>query len=163
MIQLTKIKSRLNPYSIYYFVLSPGRIIIAIITVAKQHTYNGAYMPKPNLQLIYVSDINRSTELYKTLFNENPVFRSPRYVAFSAGEEAFFALWTGGTKPDTSVPRFSEIGILLSSNEAVNQLFEIWKNNSDLTIVKAPYTEVFGRTFMVRDPDGHLIRVSPLD
>ncbi len=120
-------------------------------------------MPKPNLQLIYVSDIKRSTELYKTLFNAEPVFKSPRYVAFSAGDGAFFALWTGGEKPDISVPRFSEIGILLPSNEEVDQLFETWKKNPDITVVKEPYTEVFGRTFMIQDPDGHLIRVSPLD
>jgi hypothetical protein len=121
------------------------------------------YMPKPNLQLIYVSDIKRSTELYKTLFNEEPVFRSPRYVAFSAGDGAFFALWTGGTKPDISIPRFCEIGMLLPSNAAVDLLFETWKKNPDLKILKEPYTEVFGRTFVVQDPDGHLIRVSPLD
>lgn len=120
-------------------------------------------MPKPNLQLIYVSDIKRSTDLYKSLFEAEPVFSSPRYVAFSAGEQAFFALWTGGTKPNLSTPRFSEIGILLPSNEAVDLLFETWKNNPDLTIVQEPETQVFGRTFIVKDPDGHLIRVSPLD
>ncbi len=121
------------------------------------------YMPKPNLQLIYVSDIKRSTDLYKSLFEADPVFSSPRYVAFSAGGEAFFALWTGGAKPDLSTPRFSEIGILLPSNEEVDLLFETWKSNPDLTIVQEPETLVFGRTFIVKDPDGHLIRVSPLD
>jgi hypothetical protein len=54
---------------------------------------------KPNLQLIYVSDIGRSTTFYKTLFNSEPVFSSPRYVAFSAGGEALFAIWTGEIIP----------------------------------------------------------------
>lgn len=120
-------------------------------------------LPKPNLQLIYVSDIERSTAFYKTLFNADPVFSSPRYVAFSAGGEALFAIWTGGTTPDVSAPRFSEIGIMLSSSEDVDNLFEEWKKNSDIEIIKEPYTEVFGRTFLVKDPDGHIIRVSPLD
>lgn len=119
--------------------------------------------PKANLQLIYVSDIQRSTDFYKKIFNSDPVFVSPRYVAFSAGKDTFFALWTGGTTPDIKTPRFSEIGIMLSSNQAVDQLFEAWKTLSDIKILHEPRTEVFGRTFLVEDPDGHIIRVCPLD
>ncbi len=119
--------------------------------------------PKPNLQLIYVSDIARSTAFYKTLFNAEPVFSSPRYVAFSAGGEAQFAIWSGGTIPDVAVPRFSEIGIMLPSNEDVDRLFEEWEKNPSIKMVQKPVTEVFGRTFLIADPDGHIIRVCPLD
>jgi predicted enzyme related to lactoylglutathione lyase len=118
---------------------------------------------KPNLQLIYVSDIVCSTAFYKTLFKAEPIFSSPRYVAFNAGGEALFAIWTGGTTPDLTIPRFSEIGIMLPSNEDVDNLFEEWQKNPDIKVVQKPYTEVFGRTFLVSDPDGHIIRVSPLD
>ena len=121
--------------------------------------------PKPNLQLVYVSDIERSTVFYKTIFNAEPVFSSPRYVAFAAADsgKALFAIWSGGTTPDVATPRFSEIGIMLPSNKDVDSLFEKWKNNHDIKIVKKPYNEVFGRTFLVADPNGHIIRVSPLD
>jgi predicted enzyme related to lactoylglutathione lyase len=119
--------------------------------------------PKPNLQLIYVSDIERSTAFYETLFNAKPVFSSPRYVTFSVDGEAVFAIWTGGTTPDIAAPRFSEIGIMLPSNEDVDRLFKEWQKNSDIKIIREPYTEVFGRTFLVADPDGHIIRVCPLD
>ena len=119
--------------------------------------------PKANLQLIYVSDIERSTNFYKMLFKTDPVFSSPRYVAFSAGAEALFAIWTGGSTPDSSAPRFSEIGIMLSSSDEVDALFEEWKLNSNINIIQEPKTEIFGRTFLVKDPDGHIIRVSPLD
>ncbi|PHM49396.1 VOC family protein [Xenorhabdus miraniensis] len=117
----------------------------------------------PNLQLIYVSDIGRSTVFYKTIFNAEPIFASPRYVAFSAGKAAVFAIWSGGAKPDSAIPRFSEIGIMLSSNEDVNRLFERWQKNSNIEIKQEPYNDVFGRTFLVKDPDGHIIRVCPLD
>mgnify|MGYP002626152643 CR=1 FL=1 len=121
--------------------------------------------PKPNLQLIYVSDIERSTHFYKTLFNAEPVFLSPRYVAFSADTvgNALFAIWSGGKKPDLSVARFSEIGVGLPSNEEVDVLFEKWKKIPDLKVLQEPITEVFGRTFLVQDPDGHVIRVAPQD
>lgn len=119
--------------------------------------------PRANLQLIYVSDIKRSTAFYKTIFNTEPNFSTPRYVTFPVDTRAWFALWTGGTKPDLNVPRFSEIGIMLPSNEAVDNLFSEWQKNPEIKVVREPYTEVFGRTFVVADPDGHIIRVSPLD
>lgn len=119
--------------------------------------------PKPNLQLVYVSDIERSTAFYKNIFNSEPVFLSPRYVAFAADSKATFAIWTGGVKPDRSIPRFSEIGIMLSTDEEVESLFAEWQNNPDIKIVQALCTEVFGRTFLIEDPDGHIIRVCRVD
>ena len=118
---------------------------------------------KPNLQLIYVSDIDRSTAFYTMLFGAKPVFESPRYVAFAAEGEDLFAIWTGGNKPDVSAPRFSEVGIMLPSNDDVDRLFCKWKDNSEIKIMQEPYDEVFGRTFLVEDPDGHIIRVCPID
>ena len=32
-----------------------------------------------------------------------------------------------------------------------------------VTVVEEPHNDVFGRTFMISDPDGNLIRVSPVD
>lgn len=119
--------------------------------------------PKANLQLVYVSNIEHSTAFYKMLFKKEPVFVSPRYVAFSAGGECLFAIWTGGKTPDLVAERFSEIGIMLASNKEVDDLFEEWKKHSEIKILQEPATEVFGRTFLVQDPDGHVIRVSPLD
>ncbi|MDX7987721.1 glyoxalase [Xenorhabdus sp. 12] len=118
---------------------------------------------KPNLQLVYVSDIERSTDFYKTILNVEPIFSSPRYVAFSVSNEAIFALWSGGAKPDKIAQRFSEIGIMLPSSNDVEQLFEDWKKHPDINIEHELYTDVFGQTFLVKDPDGHIIRVCPLD
>lgn len=118
-----------------------------------------------NLQLVYVSDIERSTDFYRSLFCMEPIFTSPRYVAFpaSASGEALFAIWSGGETPDPKAQRFSEIGIMLPTNDDVDNMFNIWKDNPDISIVKEPYKEVFGLTFLVKDPDGNIIRVSPLD
>ncbi|CDG17712.1 VOC family protein [Xenorhabdus doucetiae] len=131
--------------------------------VEKTETEQSVSVIKPNLQLIYVSDIECSTAFYATIFNAEPIFSSPRYVAFAAGKEAIFAIWSGGVKPDNAAPRFSEIGIMLPSGEEVDQLFEQWQQNPNIEIKQEPYTDVFGRTFLVKDPDGHMIRVCPLD
>ena len=41
-------------------------------------------MSAPNLFLTYVSDAKRSTAFYSDLFDIEPNFTSPRYVAFEA-------------------------------------------------------------------------------
>jgi len=119
--------------------------------------------PKANLQLIYVSDILQSTHFYEKLLDSKPVFTSEHYVAFSAGGEAFFSLWSRGTKPDKDMPRFSEIGIMLHSDNDVDKLYQKWRHDTDIHITQEPKKEVFGLTFLVSDPDGHIIRVCPLD
>ncbi|WP_340610306.1 VOC family protein [Xenorhabdus bharatensis] len=118
---------------------------------------------KPNLQLVYVTDIARSTSFYTKIFNSEPVFSGQRYVAFSAGGEALFSIWSGGTKPDLSTPRFSEIGIMLPNSEDIDKLFLKWQQELKVKVLQEPYTEVFGRTFVIEDPDGHMIRVCLLD
>lgn len=118
---------------------------------------------KPNLQLIYVSDIQRSTEYYKGLFNFEPHFVTPRYVVFKIDGEADFAIWSGGKVPDREFPRFTEIGINLASDDQVRELYQEWKSDSKIDFHKDLHTEVFGETFLIKDPDGHIIRVSSAD
>lgn len=118
---------------------------------------------KANLQLLYVTDVERSTAFYKKVFNAEPVIGSPRYVTFNAGADAIFALWSGGTKPDPATPRYSEVGIMLTSDEEVERLYQEWRELSEIKIVRELYTEVFGNTFLVQDPDGHIIRVCRRD
>lgn len=118
---------------------------------------------KPNLQLIYVSGINQSTVYYKDLFNLEPYFVSPRYVVFKIDGEADFALWSGGDTPDPATPRYSEIGINVALDSDVQDLYKLWKENTNINIFKALYTDVFGETFLIKDPDGHIIRVSSVD
>ena len=118
---------------------------------------------RPNLQLIYVSDVQLSTEYYKRLFNLEPYFVTPRYVVFKIDGEADFAIWSGGETPDKESPRFAEIGINLATDEEVKDLYKEWSNDSEIKIYKDLHTDVFGDTFLVKDPDGHIIRVSSAD
>jgi predicted enzyme related to lactoylglutathione lyase len=50
---------------------------------------------RPNQQLIYVSDIAKSTDFYKKLFQYDPMLASPRYVVFGLDGKSNFALWSG--------------------------------------------------------------------
>ena len=121
-------------------------------------------MPAPNLFLVYVRDAEAATAFYTSLFEIEPTFTSPRYVAFEVAPGVLFAVWTGNNEhavPGT--PRTSEVGLMVPGDaSAVDELFTQWVAKG-AQVVAEPYDEVFGRTFVVADPDGNLVRVSPLD
>lgn len=121
-------------------------------------------MPAPNLFLIYVSDTDTATAFYSDLFEIEPTFTSPRYVAFEVAPGILFALWTGRNEhavPNT--PRTCEVGLMApGSAAAVDKIFASWVAKG-VHVVEEPHDDVFGRTFVITDPDGNLIRVSPVD
>lgn len=121
-------------------------------------------MAAPNLFLIYVTDIERSTAFYSDLFDIEPVLLTPRYVPFEVAPGVLFALWSG--RADTvsaATPRLSEVGLMLPGKQSsVDELFTDWAAKG-VTVIEEPHDDVFGRTFVITDPDGNLIRVSPID
>ncbi|MDQ1202677.1 MULTISPECIES: VOC family protein [unclassified Rhodococcus (in: high G+C Gram-positive bacteria)] len=121
-------------------------------------------MPAPNLFLIGVRDGETATSFYSDLFEIEPTFISPHYVAFQVAPGVLFALWTGYSEhlaPDT--PGTTEVGLMVpGSASAVDEVFANWVSKG-VRVVDEPYDAVFGRTFVVSDPDGNLIRVSPID
>ena len=121
-------------------------------------------MPAPNLFLIYVTDVERATNFYRDLFEIEPVMTTPRYIPFEVAPGVLFALWSGrADQISTQTPRTSEVGLMVpGSTAAVDDTYATWVAKG-ATIVEEPYDDVFGRTFVVADPDGNLIRVSPVD
>ncbi|GAB2450977.1 VOC family protein [Xylanimonas ulmi] len=121
-------------------------------------------MPTPNLFLTCVRDAEAATAFYSSLFEVEPTFTSPRYVAFDVAPGVAFALWTGRSEHAVaSTPRTSEVGLMVPGPaSAVDEIFTRWVAQG-AQVVQEPYDDVFGRTFVVADPDGNLIRVSPTD
>ena len=121
-------------------------------------------MSAPNLFLIYVTDTERSTHFYADLLEIEPVFRSPFYVAFEVAEGVLFALRSRRREAVTpETPRLSEVGLMVpGSAAAIDELYGRWTTNGH-RIVEDIHDDVFGRTFVIADPDGNLIRVSPID
>ncbi|QHK22528.1 glyoxalase (plasmid) [Pseudarthrobacter psychrotolerans] len=121
-------------------------------------------MAAPNLFLIYVTDVARSTAFYSDLFEMEPVAVTPRYVPFEVAPGVLFALWSGrGDTVMAASPRASEVGLMLSgSKAAVDDRYADWTAKG-VTVIEEPHEDVFGRTFVIADPDGNLIRVSPVD
>lgn len=121
-------------------------------------------MPAPNLFLIYVRDAAATTAFYSDLFEIKPTFTSPSYVAFEVAPGVLFALWSRRSEHAVpATPRTSEVGLMVPrSDSSVDQVYERWSAKG-VHVVEEPHDDVFGRTFMITDPDGNLIRVSPVD
>lgn len=121
-------------------------------------------MSAPNLFLIYVSDVERAAAFYSDLFQIEPVVRTPRYVPFEVAPGVLFSLWSGrGENATPGAPRTSEVGLMVPGGAAaVDEIYADW-TTKDVTVVEDPHDDVFGRTFIIADPDGNLIRVSPVD
>jgi len=121
-------------------------------------------VPAPNLFLSYVQDAEQATAFYSDLFQIQPSFTSPRYVAFEVAPGVLFAVWTGRAEhAGPGTPRVSEVGLMVpGSAAAVDEVYAQWVAKG-VTVVEEPHDDVFGRTFVIRDPDGNLIRVSPVD
>ncbi|MFE2354693.1 VOC family protein [Streptomyces parvulus] len=121
-------------------------------------------MPTPNLFLVYVTDVERATAFYSGLFDIEPVMTTPRYVPFEVAPGVLFALWSGrADQVAPGTPRTSEVGLMVpGSARAVDAIHAAWAAKG-VTVVEEPHDEVFGRTFVAADPDGNLIRVSPVD
>jgi predicted enzyme related to lactoylglutathione lyase len=121
-------------------------------------------MPTPNLFLIYVTDTAASTAFYRDLFEMEPEMVTPHYVSFEIAPGVLFSPWSGASESVTRTSvRTSEVGLMVpGSAEAVDAVFAGWTAKG-VDVVSEPHDEVFGRTFVVADPDGNLIRVSPVD
>lgn len=124
----------------------------------------GTDMSTPNLFLIYVTDVERATAFYSDLFDMEPAMVTPRYVSFEVAPGVLFALWNGhGNNAVTTATRTSEVGLMTpGSAAAVDALYSEWASKG-VTVIEEPHDAVFGRTFVITDPDGNLIRVSPFD
>lgn len=93
-----------------------------------------------------------------------PLTITPRYVPFEVAPGLLFALWSGrGETVTATTPRSSEVGLMLPRSAAeVDDYYAAWVAKG-VTVVEEPHDDVFGRTFVIADPDGNLIRVSPFD
>jgi predicted enzyme related to lactoylglutathione lyase len=126
--------------------------------------FQGVHVSAPNLFLVYVQDAAEATTFYSDLFDIQPSFTSPRYVAFEVAPSVLFAVWTGRNEHAVpATPRVSELGLMVpGSTAAVDDVYTTWVAKG-VTVVEEPHDDVFGRTFVISDPDGNLVRVSPVD
>jgi predicted enzyme related to lactoylglutathione lyase len=121
-------------------------------------------MPAPNMFIVYVDDAPSAARFYGDLFTMEPSFESPSFIAFDLGSGFQLALWSRAEVDLAAVKaRTSEVCLAIEGAPAsVDALFATWQDKG-VHVVTPPRDEGFGRTFVVADPDGNLIRVAPVD
>lgn len=121
-------------------------------------------MTAPNMFIVYVNDAPAAARFYGDLFEMKPTFESPFFIAFDLGGGVQLAVWKlDEGEVDRATPRTSEVCLCLPEGpEQIDAQFQAWKEKG-VEVVREPHDAVFGRTFVIADPDGNLIRVAPVD
>ena len=121
-------------------------------------------MATPNLIVLYVENMEASVEFYGKLLAREPAANFSTYSAFQMDNGFTLGLWTlPSVEPAPSdTGNRTELAFMLKDNEAVEAMYADWKARG-LTFEQEPTTMVFGRTFVALDPDGHRLRVCPVD
>jgi catechol 2,3-dioxygenase-like lactoylglutathione lyase family enzyme len=117
-------------------------------------------MQTPDLFLLYVKDIEKSTGFYRDLLRREPTAAFPTYVAFGLDGGFTLSLWSTKTVnlPAAESGNRFELAYQVENEEAVEAMYSDWRQRG-IEIGQEPMTAVFGRTSVGLDPDGHRIRV----
>lgn len=117
-------------------------------------------MSHPSMTILYVDQPERSSALYASLFNRQPVESSPTFVMFVLDNHLTFGLWSKDTTlpAPTAAGGGSEVVFQVKDKAEVHQTFADWSARG-LRVLQAPVMLDFGFTFVMADPDDHRLRV----
>lgn len=106
--------------------------------------------------LLFVENPLKSSEFYKDLFDLSPIEESPTFVMFALGNGVMLGLWNKHTA-EPRVDHDPGASEICFPCDDVDALYNGW-NKKQIVVLQKPVDLDFGRTFVVRDPDGHRIR-----
>ena len=117
-------------------------------------------MTTPNMTILYVTDVRRSTAFWTDLLGIAPVEAADTFAMMPLAGGMRLGLWgIAGVAPSSStLGGGGEICISLGSAVEVDATHAAWAA-AGRTILQPPTDMDFGRTFTAADPDGHRIRV----
>lgn len=107
---------------------------------------------------LYTENLAEARRFYTEMlgFTAVPELTSPRFVTLGT-RGAMLALQDAATLPPgvAGKPGGSEVGLLVDDVDGTCQAWQA----KGVTIVIPPIDLPFGRSFVARDPEGHLLRV----
>lgn len=118
------------------------------------------FTPSLGFVLLFVENPQKSSLFYQEIFEIKPIEESPTFVMFALKNGVMLGLWSRHTaEPRVEAPAGAlEIGF---PTDDVDILYEEW-GKKHATVAQKPTDMVFGRTFVILDPDGHRIRAYKL-
>jgi len=115
---------------------------------------------EPGFVILYVKNPAASAAFYSRLLGSDPIESSPAFVMFALKSGMMLCLWIRDeVQPAVrSQPGAFELAVSVESRAKVESVLREWRAAG--AVVALEPTELdFGYGFVVRDPDGHLIRV----
>lgn len=121
-------------------------------------------MFKPNSVILYVDNVEVSTEFYKSLFSEGPIEAFPGFSVFSLKGGFILGLQTKHDIEPKPQAAFGGFELCLSdiSVEEVDAIYQEFASRK-IPMALPPTKLEFGYTFVALDPDGHRIRLCATD
>lgn len=104
--------------------------------------------------IVYTNDMARAVAWYQIVLGTEPSFRSDAWTTFEVGD-AILAIHHADT-----VPVGSRVGLSLVTTESLDGLIEVWSHLEDVELIRGIQEEPFGRSILIRDPDGVEIQVN---
>ncbi|MHC5307736.1 VOC family protein [Bartonella sp. LJL80] len=121
-------------------------------------------MFKPSTIILYVEDVEKSTEFYQNFLARAPVERFEGFSVFALTDDFSLGLqdrYSIDPQP-TMHNGGTEISMSYATNTEVDDLYR--QCCHDNTTIALPPTKLeFGYTFVALDPDGHRLRVCATD
>jgi catechol 2,3-dioxygenase-like lactoylglutathione lyase family enzyme len=118
----------------------------------------------PNSVILYVSDVEASTEFYRTILAAGPVATFTGFAVFALSDTVTLGLQAADLIDPKAEPCVggSELSFSDADRDTVDQLYAEWTAR-DVPIALEPTELDFGYTFVALDPDGHRLRVCATD
>jgi predicted enzyme related to lactoylglutathione lyase len=112
------------------------------------------------LIIFYVDRPEASAAFYAGLLGRPVVESSPTFAMLPLQDGLMLGLWARPSvlPPSGQGQGVAELCLPLADAAAVDALHATWQAQG-LTVLQAPTTMAFGRTFVVADPDGHRLRM----
>lgn len=110
--------------------------------------------------VLYVEDIERSSDFYERILGRKPVRMSPTFISVEFGDGPRLELKqrAQSVPPALVTGGGTELSIKVPDEGELHRLHREWKALG-VRILQEPATLVFGTTFVALDPDEHRIRI----
>jgi predicted enzyme related to lactoylglutathione lyase len=120
-------------------------------------------MIEPNMIVLYVDNIERSSAFYKDLLGITPKEASATFHVFRLSNGMGLGLKAkhAVTPPLLQDGKSGELAFVLGNSMEVDALYLAWQQKG-INVIQNPTNETFGYTFLALDPDDNRLRVASL-
>jgi catechol 2,3-dioxygenase-like lactoylglutathione lyase family enzyme len=112
---------------------------------------------------LYVDDIQRSVEFYKTVFDFQVIDASPRLSAMGVASRQVLLLFKKGASahlPLTPHDGSGQLHLAFAITASELEVWETWLQKCGVAIEERKTWERGGTSLYFRDPDGHLLELA---